>query len=160
MRSSRNFDELKHVWTEWHKQSGGKMRLHYQQFVELSNEAARLNSSVLQNVYKFKAFNNFSVLPLDYSDTGAFWLRNYESDTFKADIENVWQTIKPFYQQLHAYVRSRLRTFYGEDKIPRNEPIPAHLLGIELLSLCLKLSQMIICTFAMQATCGHRVGVT
>lgn len=69
---------------------------------------------------------------LDYSDTGAFWLRNYESDTFKSDIEDVWQTIKPFYQQLHAYVRSKLRAFYGEDKVPKNQPIPAHLLGIHI----------------------------
>lgn len=108
MSKSRDFDELKHVWTKWHEQSGGKMRQQYQQFVELSNEAARLNN---------------------YSDTGAYWLRNYESDTFKADIEGLWQTIKPFYQQLHAYVRAKLRAHYGEDKIPKNKPIPAHLLG-------------------------------
>ena len=67
--------------------------------------------------------------PLDYSDTGAYWLRNYESETFQADIEGLWQTIKPFYQQLHAYVRAKLRAHYGEDKIPKNQPIPAHLLG-------------------------------
>ena len=33
---------------------------------------------------------------LDYSDTGAYWLRNYESETFKDDIEGLWQTLKPF----------------------------------------------------------------
>lgn len=44
MRSSRNFEELKHVWHQWHQQSGGKMRNHYERFVELSNEAARMNS--------------------------------------------------------------------------------------------------------------------
>ena len=66
---------------------------------------------------------------LDYSDTGAYWLRNYESETFKDDIEGLWQTLKPFYQQLHAYVRAKLRAHYGEDKVPKNQPIPAHLLG-------------------------------
>ncbi|KAI9554639.1 hypothetical protein GHT06_019912 [Daphnia sinensis] len=108
MRSSRNFDELKHVWHQWHQQSGGKMRGHYERFVELSNEAARMNN---------------------FSDTGAYWLRNYESDTFKKDIEGLWQTVKPFYLQLHAYVRAKLRAHYGEDKVPKNQPIPAHLLG-------------------------------
>jgi hypothetical protein len=44
MSKSRNFDELKHVWKRWHEQSGGKMRDHYEKFVELSNEAARMNS--------------------------------------------------------------------------------------------------------------------
>lgn len=44
MSKSRNFDELKHIWTQWHQQSGGKMRSQYQRFVELSNEAARMNS--------------------------------------------------------------------------------------------------------------------
>ena len=73
---------------------------------------------------------SFCLLCVDYSDTGAYWLRNYESDTFKADIEGLWQTIKPFYQQLHAYVRAKLRVRYGEDKVPRNKPIPAHLLGL------------------------------
>lgn len=66
---------------------------------------------------------------LDFSDTGAYWLRNYESDTFKKDIEGLWQTIKPFYLQLHAYVRAKLRAHYGEEKVPKNQPIPAHLLG-------------------------------
>ncbi len=44
MSKSRSFDELKHVWQQWHEQSGGKMRNHYEKFVELSNEAARMNS--------------------------------------------------------------------------------------------------------------------
>lgn len=46
MKKSRNYDELKHVWTEWHKQSGGKMRSNYQKFVQLSNEAARMISTL------------------------------------------------------------------------------------------------------------------
>lgn len=140
MSKSRNFDELKHVWHQWHQQSGGKMRSHYQHFVELSNEAARMNSNCLINSLTLtlldeclqKYFNNPNLYDslIDYSDTGAFWLRNYESDTFKSDIEDLWQTIKPFYVQLHAYVRAKLRAHYGEDKVPKNQPIPAHLLGI------------------------------
>ena len=55
---------------------------------------------------------------------------SYAPEGFKADIEELWQTLKPFYLQLHAYVRAKLRAHYGEDKIPKNAPIPAHLLGI------------------------------
>jgi peptidyl-dipeptidase A len=32
----------------------------------------------------------------------------YESDTFVKDMEDTWNGLKPLYQQLHAYVRSRL----------------------------------------------------
>ena len=46
MRKSRNFDELKWVWHQWHDQSGGKMRGDYSRFVQLSNEAARMNSNI------------------------------------------------------------------------------------------------------------------
>jgi peptidyl-dipeptidase A len=56
MRRSRNFDELKHVWVQWHQQSGGKMRSQYERFVTLSNEAARINSmkvlyAIIQRIY-------------------------------------------------------------------------------------------------------------
>ena len=64
----------------------------------------------------------------DFSDAGAFWLREYESDTIKEDIEGLWQTLKPFYQQLHAYVRAKLRQTY-KDQITEDGLIPAHLLG-------------------------------
>lgn len=131
MSKSRNFDELKHIWVQWHGQSGGKMRSHYQNFVELSNKAAQMNSCAINYYFIVDCFYWFVTFfgSLDYSDTGAYWLRNYESETFQADIEELWQTIKPFYQQLHAYVRAKLRAHYGEDKIPKNQPIPAHLLG-------------------------------
>ena len=44
MRTSRDPDELKHVWVEWRKVSGQKFRGTFEQYVALSNEAATLNS--------------------------------------------------------------------------------------------------------------------
>jgi peptidyl-dipeptidase A len=64
-----------------------------------------------------------------FPDTGAYWLHEYETESFKDDIEELWQTMKPFYQQVHAYVRGRLRKFYGTDKFGSDGLIPAHLLG-------------------------------
>lgn len=65
----------------------------------------------------------------DYPDSGAFWLREYESDTFKDDLEVLWETLKPLYQQMHAYVRAKLRTVYGDNVSLKDGLIPAHLLG-------------------------------
>ncbi|NVL67969.1 M2 family metallopeptidase, partial [Escherichia coli] len=48
---------------------------------------------------------------------------------FEADIERLWQEVKPLYDDLHCYTRKKLRAKYGKDKIPEKAPIPAHLLG-------------------------------
>lgn len=37
--------------------------------------------------------------------------------------------MKPFYLQIHAYVRGQLRKIYGPKIVPEKGPIPAHLLG-------------------------------
>jgi len=65
---------------------------------------------------------------IDFKDAGAFWVDDYESDTFKDDIEELWQTLKPFYNQIHAYVRAKLRNVYP-DQFTDDGLIPAHLLG-------------------------------
>lgn len=44
-------------------------------------------------------------------------------------MENVWQEILPLYELIHTYVRRKLREFYGPDKLNRNAPLPAHILG-------------------------------
>jgi hypothetical protein len=44
LRTSRDPDELKHVWVEWRKASGEKCRGMFEHYVALSNEAATLNS--------------------------------------------------------------------------------------------------------------------
>jgi len=59
MKSSRDEEELRHVWTQWRNVTGRPIKHYYERFVELSNEAAQLNN---------------------FSDTGVMWLRDYESD--------------------------------------------------------------------------------
>uniref|UniRef100_A0A0C9RAR2 Angiotensin-converting enzyme n=1 Tax=Fopius arisanus TaxID=64838 RepID=A0A0C9RAR2_9HYME len=105
---SRDPDELKYVWKEWRDASGKKMKNDFIRYVELSNEIAKLNN---------------------YSDMAAFWMKDYEDDDFTEHIEILWQQVKPLYLEIHAYVRHALRLKYGEDLVPRDKPIPAHLFG-------------------------------
>jgi Angiotensin-converting enzyme. len=44
-------------------------------------------------------------------------------------MEDVWEQIRPLYEQLHAYVRRKLRDLYGPEKISKEAPLPAHILG-------------------------------
>ncbi|KAF5283057.1 hypothetical protein FQR65_LT14074 [Abscondita terminalis] len=106
LATSRNPEELKHVWVQWRQETKSAKPL-FAEYVKLSNEAARLNG---------------------FSSTTESWLYDYESPTFVDDIKRLWQELKPLYMQLHAYVRHKLRQRYG-DIVPEKGPIPAHLLG-------------------------------
>ncbi|RZC41415.1 angiotensin-converting enzyme-like, partial [Asbolus verrucosus] len=107
LANSQNADELKHVWLEWRKAVGPHCRKLFEEYVDLSNEAARLNN---------------------YTDNGENWLDSYEDPQIKQQIESLWEQMKPLYLQIHAYVRFQLRKKYG-DIVSEKGPIPAHLLG-------------------------------
>lgn len=53
----------------------------------------------------------------------------YESPNFQQDVEETWETIRPLYEELHAYVRRKLRELYGPEKIGGHAPLPSHILG-------------------------------
>ncbi|MCS6947128.1 MAG: M2 family metallopeptidase, partial [Steroidobacteraceae bacterium] len=107
--TSRDYAELTEAWTGWHTISRD-MRPKYARFVELANEGAR---------------------ELGFADLGAMWRSGYDMppDAFAAEVERLWGQVKPLYEQLHCYARSRLQTKYGKDKVPDGQPIPAQLLG-------------------------------
>nr|CAD7402926.1 unnamed protein product [Timema poppensis] len=92
MARSRDWDELQYVWTEWRRKSGQKIRDLYEQLVDLSNQAAKLNN---------------------LKDTAEYWMFPYDSPTFRFDVEDVWEEVKPLYELMHAYVRRKLRDLYG-----------------------------------------------
>ncbi|KAF5275953.1 hypothetical protein FQA39_LY00749 [Lamprigera yunnana] len=106
LSTSRDPEELKHVWIEWRKKTAVVKNL-FKDYVRYSNEAARLNN---------------------FTNNAEFWLHNYETPTFVDDVMKIWEQVKPLYLQLHAYVRTRLRKKYG-DIVTEKGPIPAHLLG-------------------------------
>lgn len=66
---------------------------------------------------------------LGFKDTGDDWRSWYETPTFQDDLEKLYQTIQPLYQNLHAFVRRKLYNQYGPKYINLKGPIPAHLLG-------------------------------
>src|SRR5579864_1703274 len=109
MGESRDPNELKDVWLGWHK-VGAPMRQRYARFVELSNQGSK---------------------ELGFKDTGVLWRAGYDMspEQFSADVERLWQQVRPLYLSLHTYVRARLVQKYGPQVVPPDGPIPAHLLG-------------------------------
>ena len=109
MTNSRDPEELKKAWLGWH-QIAVPIRKDYVRFVELSNKGAK---------------------EMGFNDTGAMWRSKYdmEPDAFAAEMERLWQQVKPLYDSLYTYTRRRLSEKYGQDIVPADKPIPAHLLG-------------------------------
>jgi len=108
MAKSRKYDELLDAWAGWHS-IARPMRPLYARFVELSNEGAKA---------------------IGFPNTGELWRSGYDMSAadFEKDTDRLWNQLKPLYQDLHCYVRSKLAQAY-RGKVPRDGPIPAHLLG-------------------------------
>ena len=106
---SMNPAELLDAWTGWHK-IAPPIRPDFKRYVELSNKGAR---------------------EMGFADTGAMWRSKYDmpADAFAKEVDRLWEQVKPLYVALHAYTRSRLRMRYGDAVVPKQGPIPAHLLG-------------------------------
>jgi peptidyl-dipeptidase A len=109
MSTSRNPEELQEVWAGWHA-IAPPMRKRYARFVDLSNQGAR---------------------EIGFKDTGALWRAGYDMtpEQFSADLERLWNQVRPLYLSLHTFVRWKLAEKYGPNVVPPNGPIPAHLLG-------------------------------
>ena len=107
--TSRNPRALEDAWVGWRTVSA-PMRGDFARYVELANEGAR---------------------ELGYTDLGAMWRSKYDmpADEFAAELDRLWDQVRPLYEQLHCHVRARLAEEYGEELVPADEPIPAHLLG-------------------------------
>ena len=109
MGNSRDPEELKRAWLGWH-QIAIPIRKDYVRFVELSNKGAK---------------------QMGFADTGAMWRSKYdmEPDAFAAEMERLWQQVKPLYDSLYTYTRRKLSEKYGKEVVSEDKPIPAHLLG-------------------------------
>ena len=102
--------ELSEMWESWHDNVGAPMKDDYARMVAIANEGAE---------------------ELGFSDTGAMWRSGYDMtpQEFSADLERMWQEVKPLYLALHTYVRGKLNDKYGDAIQPATGPIRADLLG-------------------------------
>ncbi|HXW66565.1 MAG TPA: M2 family metallopeptidase [Thermoplasmata archaeon] len=100
---------LEDAWTGWHRIGRG-IRSDFTQYVSLANRGAR---------------------ELGFRDTGEMWRSKYDMDPeeFEREVERLWKQVEPLYRSLHAYVRDRLRSVYGPERVPERGPIPAPFLG-------------------------------
>jgi peptidyl-dipeptidase A len=109
LRTSHDWDELVEAWNGWHS-IGAPMKDKYARYVELGNKGAK---------------------EIGYNDVGELWRDNFDMkpEDFEADVERLWTDVKPMYDELHCYVRGKLRAKYGKDKVPEHAPIPTQILG-------------------------------
>ena len=109
MAESRDPELLEELWVGWRKVSP-PMKPLYERQVEIANAGAQ---------------------ELGYDNLSVMWRSKYdmEPDAFAADMDAQWNKVKPLYKALHCHVRAKLNERYGDDVVPPNGKIPAHLLG-------------------------------
>lgn len=109
LADSRDPQETKALYEGWRTISPA-MKVDYARMVEIANEGSR---------------------ELGFADTGALWRSGYDmpADDFAAETDRLWAQVKPFYENLHCYVRARLNARYGDAVQPDHGPIRADLLG-------------------------------
>ncbi len=109
LRSSRDYDAQLDAWQGWHT-IAQPMRKDYVRFAELVNEGAK---------------------ELGYADAGEMWRSGYDMTPaeLSAETDRLWGQVKPLYEQLHCYTRTKLQATYGVDKGQVNGMLPAHLTG-------------------------------
>ena len=110
MGTVRDPAQLKEMWTSWHNTVGSPMRPDYARLVTIANQGAK---------------------ELGYADTGAMWRSGYDMtpEQFSELVEKLWTQVKPLYDELHCYTRTKLNQKYGDAIQPRSGPIRADLLG-------------------------------
>jgi peptidyl-dipeptidase A len=110
MGENRNPAELAEMWTSWHDNVGKPMKADYVKMVDMENAGAK---------------------ELGYADAGALWRSNYDMtpEAFAALTDKLWAEVKPLYDQLHCYTRTKLNEKYGDAVQKTTGPIRADLLG-------------------------------
>lgn len=105
----RDTDRLLDLWHEG-RAIASAMRSGYERLVEIANAGA---------------------VELGHADAGDRWRSAYggHPDVVPAELERLWNQVRPLYESLHCHVRDALGGEYGTAIAPPGEAIPAHLLG-------------------------------
>jgi peptidyl-dipeptidase A len=110
LRTSRDYDAQLDAWAGWHSVAK-PMRADYRRFAELANEGAK---------------------DMGFADAGELWRSGYDMPPAQlaTETDRLWTQVKPLYEQLHCFARSRLDAKYGRDKGQvAGGMLPAHLMG-------------------------------
>lgn len=109
LRTSRDYAAQLDAWQGWHA-IAQPMRSDYQRFVELSNQGAR---------------------DLGFANTGELWRSGYDMKPAEiaAETDRLWAQVKPLYEDLHCYARTRLEAKYPGQGSVAGGLLPAHLMG-------------------------------
>ncbi len=110
LASSRDYDAQMQAWQGWHTISQ-PIRKDYARFVELVNEGAK---------------------EMGFADAGEMWRSGYDMSPAEiaAETDRLWGQVKPLYEQLHCYARTKLQAEYGPGKgAVAGGMLPAHLMG-------------------------------
>ena len=109
LRTARDPKLTKEIWEKWHA-TAIPMTPTFANVIALANEGSQ---------------------SLGYKDTGALWRSDYDMDpdAFAAKTDALWSQVKPFYDNLHCYVRGALNKKYGDAVQSATGPIRADLLG-------------------------------
>ncbi|NUS39782.1 MAG: M2 family metallopeptidase [Lysobacter sp.] len=110
LRTNRDYGAQLDAWQGWHS-TAVPMRKDYVRFVALVNEGAK---------------------DMGFADAGEAWRAAYDMPPaqFAAETDRLWTQVKPLYEQLHCYARTRLDAKYGKGKGEvAGRMLPAHLMG-------------------------------
>ncbi len=110
LAKDRDYQAQLDAWQGWHTVSQ-PMRKDYVRFVELVNEGAK---------------------EMGFADAGEMWRSGYDMTPAEiaAETDRLWGQVKPLYEQLHCYTRTKLQTEYGPGKgAASGGMLPAHLMG-------------------------------
>lgn len=110
LAKSRDYDAQLDAWQGWHTVSV-PMRKDYVRFTELVNEGAK---------------------EMGFADAGEMWRSGYDMSPAElaSESDRLWGQVKPLYEQLHCYARTRLDAQYGKDRGEiKGGLLPAHLMG-------------------------------
>ena len=107
--NSRDPDELLKAWSGW-RQISPPMRDKYLRMVEIGNQGSS---------------------DLGFSGLSDLWFSKYDmsNEEFSLLVDQVYEDMRPLYESLQCHVRAELNDYYGDEIVPIDKPIPAHLLG-------------------------------
>lgn len=93
MAESTDYAELEYTWEMWHNLTGPSIRPHYRNYIEINNEAAKLNG---------------------LNDGGEMWRSSFEDPNLIENMQAIWKQVEPLYDALHKYTKYKLNRVYGK----------------------------------------------